>query len=73
MFVKDLIKRLQKEDPDMLVLVNGYECGYDDIKHVMSIKTKKNIRKSEKYWEGDYMECHEDNDCKIQALLLCRN
>lgn len=31
MKVKQLISKLEKLDPDLIVLVNGYEGGYSDI------------------------------------------
>jgi hypothetical protein len=32
MTVKELINELQKFDPDHIVVVDGYETGYDEVK-----------------------------------------
>jgi hypothetical protein len=31
MIVKELIEQLQQLDPELLVFVDGYEGGYDDV------------------------------------------
>jgi len=34
MTIKELIEELNKYNPDTLVMVNGYEGGYDDISNI---------------------------------------
>ena len=34
MKVKELIQRLESEDPNMRVVIQGYEQGYDEVKIV---------------------------------------
>ena len=43
MKVKELIERLLLEDPEMRVVVAGYECGYDELKELSRIENT-NIR-----------------------------
>lgn len=37
MKIKDLIEKLQQFDPDMEVVVDGYETGYDYVKEIYKI------------------------------------
>ena len=58
MKVKELIQKLSEEDPEMLVLVEGYESGFDNInvvqKKLVMENNNKNDQKINSWWEGDF-------------------
>ena len=56
MKVKELIKELQKHDPEIMVVVAGYEGGYDEISGVGEIRLKYNAHTE---W---YYGKHEEDD-----------
>ena len=72
MKIKELVEQLKKYDPEMLVVVRGYEGGWDDIE---KIKEKILIEWENNSWyEGkySYFEEKEDNpDNAINAISLC--
>ncbi len=53
MTVAKLIELLKKHDPDMPVIVNGYEGGFDDIARIEEVTISLN------YHERDYLGTHE--------------
>jgi hypothetical protein len=61
MKVKELIKELQKHDPEKMVVVAGYEGGYDEISGAGEIRLKLNAH-TEWYYGNhagdDKGECH---------------
>lgn len=69
MTVKELIELLSKEDPDKLVLVSGYESGYEPLKKVYQIKVKH--EPTDSWWAGEY-EDYPVEECNIEAILLPR-
>lgn len=69
MTVKELIEQLQKEDPNKLVLVSGYEGGYDSLQEVRQVRVKH--CPSENWWDGEY-EDYSLEECDIDAILLPR-
>ena len=69
MTVKQLIEKLQQHHPDKLVLVSGYEEGYDDLNEVREIKV--NYKPNNKHWQGDYTD-YPLVGCEIEAILLPR-
>jgi hypothetical protein len=70
MKVKELIEILQKEDPETLVVVCGYEGGYSTPK---SAKTINITGPHDNAWYyGEYDDCDNDNKEKIEAFLLGR-
>jgi len=71
MKVKDLIEKLQTEDPEMKVVVTGYECGYDELKYLNRVGICKNLKKKDKWWEGEYHDAPTSVSEEI-ALLLPR-
>jgi hypothetical protein len=70
MKVKELIEILQKEDPETLVLVDGYEGDYD------TPKTPKNLEVYEvtesAWYYGNYKLCPEEELLRVKAILLPR-
>lgn len=71
MKVKDLIEKLLQEDPEMRVVVTGYECGYDELEEVITVGVTKNLNKKDKWWEGEFHETPQIDPFEI-ALLLPR-
>ena len=71
MKVKELIKFLETYDPEMRVVVDGYESGYDEVKEAIQIGISKPNTKSDKHWEGEFEEVIVDDADDI-ALLLPR-
>ncbi len=65
MKVKELISLLSEQDPDMIVVVDGYEDGYNNISKLEKVKIKLNLRKREgEYnWEGDWNSVYKETDC----------
>ena len=69
MTVKELIDYLSKENPDIDVLVNGYEGGYDNIGHIVH---KIVIPNSNPAWYyGKYEEGAGSSSREV--LILTRN
>lgn len=66
MTVKELISELDKLQPDLKVVVRGYENGFND---VVSIEVR-NIVESAKaqWWDGRYQE--DDNDVSFRAVEI---
>jgi hypothetical protein len=40
--VKELIEKLRDFDPEMRVIVDGYESGFDDVRHVTTLGIELN-------------------------------
>jgi hypothetical protein len=70
MKVKELIEILQKEDPETLVLVDGYEGGYASIDSICE-KYVGEPRVREWYY-GEYDNYKEGELFKYKAILLSR-
>jgi hypothetical protein len=75
MTVKDLIDLLSKEDPNMRVVVDGYESGYDEFNsthhvNIISNPRKKDSKKDDAWWEGEF--CFTNNKASEKALLFPR-
>jgi hypothetical protein len=53
MKVKDLITKLQQCDPEHIVVVDGYETGYDSVDELLTMKV---LPAKEKNWyDGEYV------------------
>lgn len=70
MTVRELINRLNNEDPDMLVLVDGYESGYDEINSI-NIENVSGPKKTD-WWDGEYDKCKENDLLNFRALIISR-
>ena len=70
MKVKELLEILQKENPETLVLVNGYESGYSKIKSTGIIDVCGPFKRE--WYYGEYDKCKEDELFKTKAFLLTR-
>ena len=75
MKVKELIKKLQKMDPNARVLVEGYEMGYDDASSPEEIV----VRETKGSWYGGKYQTWNDvmvadwvSDKDTTAVLIGR-
>lgn len=71
MKVKELIQKLSQKDPEMRVVVQGYEGGYDEADSIHLVPITKNEHKEDKWWDGEFLEVIA-NDADEIALLLPR-
>ena len=75
MTVSELTQLLATYPPDMRVVVNGYEEGYDDLEqHLMSVKEIR-LDTGEKWWEGRHREAEDtrtEGRAVVNALVLQR-
>jgi hypothetical protein len=71
MKVKELIQKLSEQDPEMKVVVQGYEGGFDEVESFHQVPMIKNKHKQDKWWDGEYSEVVLD-DAEDIALLLPR-
>ena len=58
MKVKELIEQLQKFDPEEIVVVDGYETGYDEVKEVQYLAGLKKMPDNKAYYDGEYQEAN---------------
>ena len=65
MTVKQLIKVLKTHNKDLLVFVDGYEGGFEDIKHIKRVTVSLNVNEQSYYGPHE-----EDSKGKTKALLL---
>ena len=69
MKVKELLEILQKEDPETLVIVDGYEGDFDTPRKTHQFYVKK--QEAEWYY-GEYEPCSKEEPSAIRAILLPR-
>jgi hypothetical protein len=75
MTVGELMDILSKKDKNTLVLVNGYENGYDNVSDVKDVKVFKKGRYAS--WEGRYGDHDYEKKGKgdmedYEAVLISR-
>lgn len=68
MKVKELIQKLSQCDPEMRVVVDGYEQGFDEPDNVRYVNMIPNPTKKD--WEGEFEEVLLNNDIKGAELAL---
>ena len=72
MKVRDLIKHLERVEEtvgNMLVLVDGYESGMDELNRIHLVRVLLGLEDS---LFGDYFQTWDDDDEQAeQAILLC--
>lgn len=66
MTVAELMKQLQTYPPDMLVVTDGYEEGYDTIKRVTKMQIAENPQKE--WYVGKYIESSDTG--AVEAVFL---
>ena len=75
MTVSELTQLLATYPPDMRVVVNGYEEGYDDLEaHLVSVREIR-LDAGNKWWEGPHREAWDDRmegSAVVDALVLHR-
>jgi hypothetical protein len=72
MLVKELINTLSAYNPELRVVVDGYECGYDEVEQVRLTKITQNIKREDKDWEGEFKEVLDHNEITELALYIPR-
>lgn len=74
MKVKKLIDLLKKENPDMRVVVDGYESGFDEIHEIAYTHIGKRKRGKDKNWyDGEFADVQwKDSSNTEVALYLPR-
>jgi hypothetical protein len=70
MKVKELIERLKTLDPEMLVLVDGYEGGYAAPVAADLIKVSGPYERPRYY--GEYEDAKKDDLLNFEALIIRR-
>ena len=68
MNVGELIKKFQQYDPEMMVVINGYEGGYSAIKVLSEVDLMLNINKEWYYGPHEIALTVDEGDCK--AILI---
>ena len=75
MTVSELTQLLAAYPPDMRVVVNGYEEGYDDLEaHLVSVREIR-LDAGTKWWEGRHREAEDtrtEGGAIVTALVLHR-
>ena len=75
MTIAELMQVLADHPPDLRVVVNGYEEGYDDLSPQQVARIRIALNTGEHRWEGQHGEPNGDlrEDVEvIEALVLCR-
>jgi molybdopterin-guanine dinucleotide biosynthesis protein len=73
MKIKELINFLEKYNPEDIVLVNGYEEGYDEVDHIEQITVLKDERKNNIFWYiGSYKKVSTNKKNGIKGIVLPR-
>jgi len=67
MKVKDLIEKLQRYDPETMVVVNGYEGGVDTCTSCKEVRVMFNINKE--WYYGNHELVNED-ESPDKAILI---
>lgn len=72
MKVKELIERLNKLDPEMLVLVSGYEDGFEPIyaRNISVMELIDGGKVKRHWWSGRYQT--GSGPKKVKALVIAR-
>ena len=68
MKVKELIQKLSIFDPEMRVVLDGYECGYDEVEKIRMIRITPNP--SPKDWEGEFDFVIVDDERRYEQVEL---
>jgi hypothetical protein len=77
MKVKELIQALSNFDPDIMVVVTGYENGFEKLEEVTEVNISRNpyADKNGKlpWWDGEFDLAKEGDKESFPAVLLPRN
>lgn len=66
MTIQALIKELEKHPPDMLVMLPGYEGGFNDIETIELIPIKLNAHSD--WWYGAHEKCDSTEATNVLVL-----
>jgi len=65
MKVKELIEKLQSFDPELMVIVSGYEGGVDEVKYAANVKIKLDVHTEWYYGKHEVADRNDDPfDCE---------
>lgn len=78
MNISELIQVLKEYPSDMRVVVNGYECGYDDLSPDRVSVTKISLNAGKYSYEGKHGELYDESETNGQsevtdAVVLARS
>jgi GTP-dependent phosphoenolpyruvate carboxykinase len=75
MKVKELIEQLQKFDPEQIVVVDGYETGYDEVKKIYYIAGLSKLLDNKAYYDGQYQKVGrtEEESELLSAVYIPRS
>jgi len=71
MKIQELIEALKEFPGDMLVLTDGYETGFEEIRPPKIIEVKHEPQKP--YYDGEYQDTEEKSGASIKAVVIFRN
>lgn len=71
MNVHELIEALKQFPGDMLVLTDGYETGFEEIRPPKIMKVKHEQQKPS--YDGEYQDTEEKSGNSIRAVVIGRN
>ena len=63
MKIKELIELLHLLDPEMRVVVDGYENGYDEVCCARAVVVVPNP--SPRNWEGEFVDCNQNGETVV--------
>lgn len=72
MTIEELIRLLESYSPDMRVVVNGYEEGYDDLSPEQVNVVKIELDTGTREWEGQHGEYEGSGDNRLSDALVLR-
>jgi hypothetical protein len=55
--VKDLIEKLQSFDPELMIVISGYEGGVDEAEYAIDVSLKLNVHTEWYYGKHEVVEC----------------
>ena len=71
MKIDELVKKIKSFPKNTTVLVEGYEGGYDSIKHIEVKKVKKYPKAFKgKWYYGDFADAEPEDRKTIDAVVL---
>lgn len=71
MRVSDLISKLLKFDPNMMVVIPGYEGGVTEVNGLKEIKVQLNVNKE--WWNGEHEESNSGDGINVVQIYGMRN
>ena len=69
MKVKELMEKLQSYDPELMVVVSGYEDGVDEVKYAVNVKIKLDVH-TEWYYGKHEVADRNNNSFDCEAIHI---